>query len=103
MKKDLKKAYKYLQLSDSATKEDVEARKNALIKIANSKRFEGKTFENEVDRIESAAKIVSLNIKEEKTIEKKFKYECSNDSIAALMITLIFIVSICLYSFYVLL
>ncbi len=103
MEKDLKRAYKYLRLTDLATQEEVEARKNALIKIAKAKRFEGKDYEDEIEKINDAAKIVSSNLGNEQPIETNYKYESSNESIVSLTIALIFVLLICLYSFYVLL
>ena len=99
MKKELRRSYKILDLPYSATEEEVETRKNAMIKILESEKNE-KT-EKRILELENASEIIILNIKNNGIPNKEHHlFEASNESIIALGIVLFFVCFMCFFSFY---
>lgn len=99
MKKELKVSYKILDLPYSATEEEVETRKNALIKILESEK-NAKT-ENKILEIENASKTIITNMENNGIPnEEHHLFESSGESIIALSIVLVFVIIICFFSFY---
>ena len=100
MEKNLKKCYEYLDLNYSATIEDVEARKNALIKIANSSAKEKRiNVENEIQIIEDYSNKICSYISQNGVPNEDFLFNPSNESIAGIFISLLFAVFFCWCSF----
>ena len=99
MKKELKISYKLLNLPYSATEEDVETRKNAMVKILESQKNE--KSEKRILELENASKVIIYNIKNNGIPNKEHHlYEASNESIAVLIIVLVFVIIMCIFSFY---
>ena len=99
MEKNLKNSYKCLDLPFSATEIDVEARKNALVKILEGER-NVKTDERILE-LENAANLIISNIKKNGIPKKEHHlFESSNESIIGLLIVFIFMFFICFFSFY---
>ena len=99
MEKKLKVSYKLLNLSYSATQEEVETRKKAMVKILEADRDE-KTFDK-IEELENACETIIENIKKNGIPkEEHHLFEASNESIIGLSIVLIFVVIICFFSFY---
>ena len=101
MTKDLKQSYEYLNLPYSATIEDVEARKNALIKIANAKSIEKKIdTKDEIQKIEDSANIICLNLNQNGIPNEKSGFNTSKESLGVLMLVLVFSIILCVSSFF---
>ena len=101
MEKNLKKSYQYLDLPYSATIEEVEARKKALIKILTSKDIENKiNKEKEIALVNNSANVIIKNIKQNGVPNEIHCFESSNESIWGLFVILMFFVSMCFFSFY---
>lgn len=99
MEKNLKKCYRCLDLPFSATEEDVERRKNALIKILDDNMNE-KTIAK-ISKIENAAEYIISNIKKNGIPKKEHHFfEASTESIIGLLIVFVFVAFICFLSFY---
>ena len=100
MNRNLKKCYDCLDLPFSATKEQVETRKTALIKILKAKENETKiSNEKEIELVELSAKTICEEL-EKNGIPKNIKrFECSNESILILIVVLIFAFMLCFFSF----
>lgn len=105
MEKNLKKCYHCLDLPYNATADEVETRKNALVKILNSKAEEkNKSYTKEIEKIENSAGLILTNIKNNGISEKvNHCFESSTESIICLLIVLAFVGAICFFSFSILL
>ena len=103
MDKGLRKCYECLDLPFSATAEDVEIRKNALIKVYNNKAVgKGISFERQIEQIETSASTIVENLKNNGTpIVKNHYFDSSWKSIAILGIVLAFVAMFCFFSFYI--
>ena len=100
MNNKIKKYYKYLGLAYNSTIEDVELRKKALIKVLHSKANENKiSTEKEIAIVEQYTNKIIENIKVNGVLEGHC-FETSKESILGLVIVLIFVVAICVFSFY---
>ena len=100
MEKKLKRCYEYLDLNYLATAEDVEARKNALIKIANSSAKEKRiNVEDEIQKIEDCANKICENLSQNGMPNEDFLYNPSNESLVGIFISLLFAVFFCWCSF----
>jgi len=101
MNKDLRKSYECLDLKYSATKEDVIARKNALIKIFNAQAMENKKpMDKKIDLVEKSAEIICDNIDNNGIPKDVSNHESSNQSLVSLFIILLFVIFVCFMSFY---
>lgn len=103
MNKDLKKCYECLDLPFEATIEDVQVRKNALIKIYNNKSIEkGISYDKQIGLVETSAKAIIENIKNNGIPkEEAHHFESSWKSVSILLITFVFVAMICFFSFYI--
>lgn len=100
MEKNLRKCYEHLELPYSATIEDVEARKSALIKILNSQAHDNKVSnEKEIALVEKSANTICEEIKKNGIPQNEHRFESSKESIFALLVVLFFAVMVCLLSF----
>lgn len=99
MEKKLRISYKLLNLPYSATEEEVETRRNAMVKILESET--NKKTENRIIEVKNAAETIITNIKNNGIPkEEHHLFESSNESIIGLLIVLVFVVLICFFSFY---
>lgn len=103
MNKDLKKSYDFLDLTYSATEEDVCAREKALIKIFNSEAKEKNvSCDNEVETTKKHAKIIIENLKKNgPPQEQDERFDSSWQSAGVLLIVLFITAMICFLSFYI--
>ena len=100
MERQLRKSYKVLILPYSATEEEVERRKTALIRILNSQKKEN--AEKRISKIKNAADIIISNIKNNGIPDKEHHlFESSNESIIGLFIVFIFVAFVCFFSVYI--
>ena len=100
MNKKLKKCYDDLDLPFSATKEEVETRKSALIKILKGKESETKiSNQKEIEKIELSAKMICEEIEENGIPKNTKRFEVTNESFIILIVVLIFAFMICFFSF----
>ena len=103
MNKELIKCYECLDLSYNATIEDVEARTKAMIKIFNNKAIEkGKSYDKQIERVETSSKEIIANIKKNGIPDKDFHHFTSSwQSIMWLAMVLLVAVVVCFFSFYI--
>lgn len=103
MDKQLKRSYENLDLPYSATIEDVEMRKNALIKVCHNEELEKKTnHTKQINEIEFSAENIISNLKKNGAPkEERHTFDSSWGSIGLLGIILLFIVGLCWFSFYI--
>lgn len=94
MNKDLRKCYEILDLPIESTIEDVETRKNALIKIEKSNENL-----NQVQVIERSATIIIENIKKNGVTKDNHSFETSNESLITLFVVFAFSLLACILSF----
>ena len=101
MEKNLKKGYRYLDLAYSATIDEIEARKVALIKMLKAKeRDKNISCEKEIFKVENSANILIENIKNNGIPKEYHHFIASNESIVGLVIVFMFAVVVCFFSFY---
>ena len=103
MNKQLKKAYEKLDLPFSATVEEVELRKNALLKILRDEEHDkGRSNQKSVADVENSVKIIIENIKKNGTpsVENQ-SFDSSWASIGMMFVVLIFVAILCGISFYI--
>ena len=105
MDKELKKCYHYMDLPYNSTLEEVQLRRNILIKIYNSKTsVNGKNYSKKIDKIELCTTKIIENInKFGVPTDKQPHFNASWESIVTQAIVLCFVAAICFASFYVLL
>lgn len=102
MDKNLKRCYENLDLEANASKEDVEIREKALIKLYNSKAIEkGVSYDKQIGIIESSAASIIENIKNNgASTENVHYYNSSWQSIGWLLIVLAIAAMCCVFSFW---
>lgn len=102
MEKELKNSYFRLDLQYSATIEDVEARKKALIKILKIEEKEKNVSkQNEIKQVKDDCSLIIQNIKNNGIPKEEcHRFETSNESIFGLSIVLAFVFMLCFFSFY---
>ena len=99
MEKNLRNCYRIMDLPFSATKEDVETRKNAMIKTLKAERNEKTDIE--IVKVENASNLILENIKNNGIPQEEDHYfEASTQSIWALSIVLLFVGLFCYFSIY---
>ena len=103
MEKKLKEGYRYLDLPYSATVDEIQSRKVALIKILNVKEREKNiSCSQEISKISNYSDLLIENIKNNGIPQENgFDFQETKESIASLFIVLLFALSICFFSFYV--
>ena len=103
MDKDLKKCYECLDLPITATEQDVQLRKKALVKIYETKAVEkGVSYDKQIGLIENSSASIIENLKNNGTPKDEHHYfESSWKSIGILSIALAFVAMICFFSFYI--
>ncbi len=94
MNNKLRKSYDILDLSFSATEEEVELRKNALIKIEKDKNNS-----KQIEIIEQSAIIILDNIKKNGIPKDNHKFYTSNESLITIIIVFVFSFIACVLSF----
>ena len=102
MEKELQNSYFRLDLPFSATIEDVEARKKALIKVLNMEEKEKNVSkQNEIEQVKEDCSLIIQNIKNNGIPKEEcHRFEASNESILGLVIVLVFVFILCFFSFY---
>lgn len=101
MEKKLKKCYENLDLPYSATKDEVKARKNALIKILNAKAIENNVSnEKEITLVENSANAICEYIEKNGIPKDEKHFEATKESIVSLIIVFLFACMVCFFSFY---
>lgn len=103
MDKNLKKCYECLDLPISATEDDVELRKKALVKIYNNKSVEkGVSYDKQIGLVETSAETILENLKNNGIPKDEHHYfESSWKSVGILAIVLAFVAMFCFFSFYI--
>ena len=103
MKKSLKRCYRCLDLPYDATEEEVISRENALVKILKSEALEKNISQNKkIKEVQNSSKVIIENIKNNGIPKEEFhRFECSNESIVALIIVCVFFAMVCFFSFYI--
>ena len=102
MEKELKNSYFRLDLQYSATIEDVESRKKALIKILNMEEKEKNVSkQKEIEQVKDDCAHIIENIKNNGIPKEEcHRFEASNESIFGLLIVFAFVFMLCFFSFY---
>ncbi len=102
MEKELQNSYFRLDLPFSATIEDVQARKKALIKVLNMEEKEKNVSkQNEIEQVEFDCSRIIQNIKNNGIPKEEcHRFEASNESFIGLIIVLAFASLLCFFSFY---
>ena len=103
MKKQLLKAYDVLDLPFSATVDDVEVRKKAMIKTIQDDEHQKKSSrEKDIKKIEDCALMIVENLKKDgaPSVERQ-SFDSSWASIGTMMIVLVFVAILCGISFYI--
>lgn len=99
MEKNLRKCYRFMDLPFSATKEDIEMRKNAMIKTLKAKQND--KIDLEIIKVQNATNLILENLKNNGVPKEEDHYfEASNESIWGLVIVLFFVSLFCYFSFY---
>ena len=103
MDKKLRRCYEILDLNISSTIEDVQIRKNAMVKIYNNKSLEkGVSHDKQLGVIEESASLIIENIKNNGIPKEENHYfDSSWKSIGILTVVLFFVGLICFFSFYI--
>ena len=103
MDKQLKKSYEILDLPYISTTEEVEFRKNALIKVLRDEgQDKGHLDKKYIDKIEKAAQLIIDSLKKNgcPNMERQ-SFDSSWSSIGFLAVTLFFVAILCAISFYI--
>ena len=103
MNKELIKSYDILNLPFSSTVEEVEIRKNALIKVYNNKAVKkGVSYDKQIGEIETSASLIIENIKKNGIPNTEYHlYNSSWKSIIMLCGVLLAVALICWFSCYI--
>lgn len=103
MNKELQRYYDLLDLPIKSTIEDVEMRRNALIKIYNNKsQDKGVSYDKQIGEIEVGASKIIANIKNNGIPKEENHYfDSSWKSILILGVVLLSVGMLCAFSFYI--
>ncbi len=101
MERELKKSYRLLNLPFEATEEEVNIRKNAMLKVIETENHKKRDYD--ILSIQQASENILNNIKKNGIPkEKDYYFEASTSSIVCLFIVLFFVAVICGVTIFVL-
>jgi len=105
MNKSVKRCYEYLDLPIDASEQIVTIRKTALIRIYKTKAAEkGVSYTNQIRRVETAAKKIIDNIKNNGIPQVKKNFLSFSWTTVSILFSVFIVVGLlCFFSFYVLL